>query len=174
MKRYIYAFDTIDAACSAVVQLRERGVDDRYISLIARQNVQNDRLLDACVDLVPKFGWGAVIGGSVGLWGGIIAMWVLSLGLALGGLMVLWFSVGGAILGAWTSNPIEPSVFDEGPRTLMDEVDAGRTLLVVDSDNDDQALLRSMLGNETADRLIWQSVRHTIASFPSDLRAYQK
>jgi hypothetical protein len=167
MKRYIYAFDTIAAACSPVAQLRERGIDDRYISLIARQDVQaestHDRLADVAVDLIPKFGWGAVVGATAGLWVGIAAMLVLPLDPAIDSSMLVTFIACGAILGAWISTPIGPKVLEEGPRALQDEVEAGRTLLVVDSDSASEALVASAM-DDTADRLIWRIAKRTTSA----------
>ena len=165
MKRYIYAFDTIDAACSAVAQLRENGVDDRYISLIARRNIETqstqDRLVDVAVDLIPNFGWGAVVGATAGLWVGIVAMLVLPLDAVIGSSMLVTFLTCGAILGAWISTPIGPRVLEDGPRALEEEVEAGRTLLVVDSETAGEAALVASAMDDTADRLIWQIAKHT-------------
>jgi len=167
MKRYIYAFDTIDAACSAAAQLCERGFDDRHISLIARgvshQEKTDDRLLDASADLIPIFGWGAVVGGTAGLCASIIAMLVLPLDVVIGTSMLITFVAGGAILGAWVSTPIGPRVPEDGPRALQDEVEAGRTLLVVDSETATEALVAGTM-DETTDHLIWQSVKHTTSA----------
>jgi len=167
MKRYIYAFDTIDAACRAAAQLCERGFDDRYISLIARGNSRlertPDRLLDASADLIPIFGWGAAVGAVAGLVASIVAMLVLPLDVVIGSSMLITFIVTGAILGAWVSTPIGPRVPEDGPRALQDEVEAGRTLLVVDSDSASEALVASAM-DETNDHLIWQSVKHTASA----------
>ena len=157
MKRHIYAFDTIDAACSAVVQLRECGVDDKYISLIARRDIQTGKSHDRLLE-------GAALGGGAGLSVAIVAMAVLPLGPVIGSSMLLTFLTGGAILGAWMSTPIGPIVPAQGPRTLEDEVDAGRTLLVVDSDSANEALVTSAMADDSGDHLIWRSVKHTVAA----------
>jgi len=164
MKRYICAFDTVDAACSAAAQLRERGVDDRYISLIGSRVIHTehtrDSLIDASADLIPASGWGAAVGGTAGLCAGIVAMLVLPLDAVIGTSMLVTFLTCGAILGAWMSTPIGPRVPWEGPRALEEEVQAGRTLLVVDSDSAIEAEVASAM-NETAYHLIWQGVKHT-------------
>jgi hypothetical protein len=167
MKRYIYAFDTIDAACSAAAQLRERGFDDRCISLIARGVSQpertHDRLVDASADLIPIFGRGAVVGGTAGLCASIVAMLVLPLDAVIAGSMAITFLASGALLGAWVSTPIGPRAPEGAPRALQDEVEAGRTLLVVDSDSASEVLVASAM-DAANDHLIWQSVKHTASA----------
>ena len=100
MKRYIYAFDSTDSARNAVTALRARGIDEQCISLIARADIQlekiPDRYLDASTDFMPALGRGAALGGAAGMFAGIVAMAIPPLGIAIGGPVLLGFFAGGA------------------------------------------------------------------------------
>ncbi|HZP67407.1 MAG TPA: hypothetical protein VFB32_13985 [Rudaea sp.] len=161
MKRYIYAFDTPEAAHSAVQTLRERGVSEKCISLAARSDIQlekiPDRYLDVKHDFMPALGRGAALGGVTGLFAGLVAMAIPPLGIVLGGAELLSFLAGGAVLGAWLSSMVGASVPDEVHRKFEDEIKAGRTLLVVDSDGRNDTLVAAAMAGNANHHLLWQS-----------------
>lgn len=168
MKRYIYAFDSVESARTAVTSLRARGIDEKCISLIARSDIQlekiPDRFLDASTDFVPALGRGVAIGGVTGLFAGIIAMAIPPLGIAVGGSVLLSFFAGGAMLGAWTSALVGSSVPDEIRRKFEDEIKAGCTLLVIDSSAGNDALITTLMAAGADPHLIWQSDINTPAA----------
>lgn len=159
MKRYVYAFDSTQAARAAIVLLRTRGISDDRLSLIARSDIQLDevpeRYLDASTDFAPALGRGAAVGGITGLFAGIVAMAIPALGIAIGGPALLAFLAGGAAVGAWSSAMIGSAVPDEVRRTFDDEIKAGRSLLVVDSDGGNDASITTALAAENR-HLLWQ------------------
>lgn len=161
MNRYIYAFDTTQAARDSVNVLRARGISDKAISLIARSDIELDeipsRFLDASTDFVPALTRGAAIGGVTGLCAGLIAIAIPPLGITLAGPALLGFLAGGAVVGAWSSALVGASVPDEIRRKFEDEIEAGRTLLVVDVRTDNEAVIASTLADGTDRHLIWQS-----------------
>jgi len=161
MKRYIYAFDSIEPARAAVTRLRQSGVDDKCISLIAKSDIQMeqipDRYLDASTDFVPAVERGVAIGGITGLVAGLIAMVIPPFGIALGGGALLAFTAGGALLGAWSSSLAGASVPDNIRRQFEDEIENGRILLVVDSSPANDAAVMNILGTGTDRHLLWQS-----------------
>jgi hypothetical protein len=160
VKRYIYAFDSTDSARSAVTELRACGIDEKCISLIARADIQlekiPDRFLDASTDFMPALGRGAAFGGLAGMFAGIIAMAIPPLGIAIGGSVLLGFFAGGALLGAWTSALVGASVPNEIRRKFEDEIKAGRTLLVIDSDGGNDTLITTIMAVGTDRHLMWQ------------------
>jgi hypothetical protein len=159
VKRYVYAFDSPAAARSAIALLRTRGISDKQISVIARSDIQLDevpnRYLDASTDFAPALGRGAAIGGITGLFAGIVAMAIPPLGIAIGGPALFGFLAGGAAVGAWSSAMVGSSVPDEVRRTFDDEIKAGRSLLVVDSDNNNDASIMTTLSPENP-HVLWQ------------------
>jgi hypothetical protein len=161
MKRYIYAFDSSDAARAAVRQLLVRGLDEERISLIARHDIQlekiPDRYLDARTDFVPALARGAAVGGTTGVFAGLVAMAIPPLGIAMGGTALLAFLAGGALLGAWSSALVGSSVPDPVRRTFEDEIAAGRTLLVIDAARADADYIAGLMEGVSDHHLLWQS-----------------
>jgi hypothetical protein len=117
VKRYIYAFDSAEAARSAVALLRRQGLDDKCLSLAARKDIELEeipaRLLDASMDFAPALGRGAALGGITGLFAGIVAMAIPPLGIAVGGPALIGFFTGGALVGTWASALVGSSIPDE-------------------------------------------------------------
>jgi|SRR5450432_857117 len=168
MKRYIYAFDTVESARAAVTVLRQNEIGEKCISFIARSDIQlekiPDRFLDASTDFMPALGRGVAIGGVTGLFAGIVAMAIPPLGIAMAGSVLLAFFGGGAVLGAWTSALIGSSVPDPVRRKFEDEIKAGRTLLVIDSSGDNEAIITTLMTAGADRHLVWQSDIHTSAA----------
>jgi len=161
MKRYIYAFDSIEPAHAAVTRLRQTGVEEKCISLIANSDIQiekiPDKYLDASTDFIPAVERGVAIGGATGLVAGIISMVVPPFGIALGGGALLAFAAGGALIGAWSSSLAGAGVPDNVRRQFEDEIKNGRILLVVDSSPSNDAAVMNILGTGTDRHLLWQS-----------------
>ena len=160
MKRRIFAFDSVDSARAAVESLRSLGVSNDALSLIARSDIEIERvpqeLLDASSDLVPALGRGAALGGATGLVAGIVAMVVPAIGVAIGGPMLLAFLAGGAVVGAWSGALVGATVPNEVRRKFEDEIAAGKVLLVVDSVREDSVHVRAVLATLADSHLIWQ------------------
>jgi hypothetical protein len=161
MKRYIYAFDSIEPARAAVTRLRQAGVDEKCISLIAKSDIQMekipDRYLDASTDFIPAVERGIAIGGASGLVAGLIGMVIPPFGIALGGGALLAFAAGGALIGAWSSALAGAGVPDNIRRQFEQEINNGHILLVVDSSPANDAAVMSILGTGTDRHLLWQS-----------------
>lgn len=168
MKRYIYAFDSLEPARAAVTRLREAGVDQRCISLIAKSDVQihdiPDDMLDVSKDFIPAIERGAAFGGASGLLAGLIAMAIPALGIAVGGGALLAFTAGGALVGAWTSSLAGAGVPDSVRRRFEDEIERGRVLLVLDTAAATDAGTIALLGSGTDRHLIWESAVNSQAA----------
>jgi hypothetical protein len=160
MKRYIYAFDTPEAARDAIAQLRQRGIAEARISLIARSDIELEKVpaeyLDARTDFTPALGRGAAYGGITGLFAGLVAVAIPPLGIALSGPVLLAFLAGGATLGAWSSAMMGSTVPDEVRRKFDDEIEAGRSLVVVDDDGSNGIVVTDTLAG-LREHLLWQS-----------------
>jgi len=161
MKRYVYAFDTVEAARNAVARLRLSGVDEKCITLAAKSDIQMekipDRLLDVSQDFVPAVERGLAIGGASGLVAGIVAMVLPPFGMAIGGAALLGFTAAGALVGAWTSAMAGAGVPDHVRRQFEDEIQKGRILLVVDASPANDAVIADTLSTGADRHLLWQS-----------------
>ena len=161
MRRYIYAFDTPVAARGAVDVLRGHGIRDEAISLVARSNIELEeipsRYLDASTDFIPALRRGAAVGGVIGLCAGLVALAIPPLGITLAGPALIAFFAGGAVLGAWSSALVGSSVPDEVRRKFEDEIKAGRTLLVVDSNHGNDIVIQETMAEGEDRHLLWQS-----------------
>lgn len=160
MKRYIYAFDTADAARAAIATLHAQGIKDEAISLIARRRIERrkipSRYLDVSQDFVPAMLRGAGIGAVIGFFLGLVFIVIPVPGVTMDWLGLLGVAAAGAALGAWSSSLVGSSVPDEVRRKFADEIAAGRTLLVVDS-NDDNITLGETIAAGADRHLLWQS-----------------
>jgi len=161
MKRYIYAFDSIEPARVVITKLKQAGIAEAQLSLVASSQTQieqvPDRYLDVSKDFVPAAARGAAIGGATGVIAGLIAMAIPPLGIAVGGAALIGFFAGGAAVGAWASALVGASVPDEVRRKFEDEIKAGRILLVVDSNGSNDAEILAVLGSGSDRHLVWQS-----------------
>ena len=161
MKRYIFAFDTSRAACGAVDMLRGHGISDEAISLVARSSIERAQIptrnLDVSTDFVPALRRGAAVGGAIGLGAGLIALAITALGTALLLPTLIGFCAGGAVLGALGAALVGASVPDAVRRKFEDEINAGRTLLVVDSNRHNDMLIMETMANGEDSHLLWQS-----------------
>lgn len=160
MKRYVYAFDTTEAARGAIEMLRARGVAEKDLSLVARSDIEMekvpDRYLDARTDFAPALGRGAAFGGITGLFAGLLAVAIPPLGIALSGPVLIGFLAGGAAVGAWSSAMVGGSVPDDVRRTFEDEIKAGRSLVVIDCDAANETVVGSAMAG-IHPHLLWQS-----------------
>lgn len=161
MKRYIYAFDTTEAARKAVADFRTRGIKEEAISLIARSDIEMEKIppkfLDASTDFGHALARGTALGGATGLVAGMIALAIPPLGITMAGPALLAFLGGGALVGAWSSSMFGAGLADEVRRKFDDEIEAGRTLLVIDSDGDNDAIIATTLAGGDDRHLVWQS-----------------
>jgi len=161
VKRYIYAFDSPGAARGAVQTLRGHGIRDEAISLVARSSIELEeipsRYLDASTDFIPALRRGAAVGGVIGLCAGLVALAIPALGITLAGPALIAFFAGGAVLGAWSFALVGSSVPDAVRRTFEDEIEAGRTLLVVDSNRGNDDVIKQTMAEGEDRHLLWQS-----------------
>jgi len=159
MKRHVYAFDTPEAAKHALSSLSRLGIPDKDLSLAARSDVQLDAIpddfVDPSMDFWPAIGRGIALGGTTGLFAGLVVTAIPPLGVALGGVTLLGFLAGGALVGAWSSAIVGSSIPDTVRRKFDDEIAAGRILLVVNVDDAGEASVVSMMASPDR-HLLWQ------------------
>lgn len=141
MRRIYFLLPDVSAAETLVRDLREHGVADDHMHLVARDDVPLGHLPEASAldesDLGPALKRGAALGGTSGLLAGLTAMALPTGGLALGGAAVLGITLAGTGFGAWTSAMIGASVTDEEIEASEAAIRAGQILMMVDVPSDD-------------------------------------
>lgn len=161
MKRYVYAFDTSTAAMSAVEYLGANGIDGQHVSLVARGDINKnelpDSLLNVAMDFAPSVKRGASYGAATGLAIGIIVAFIPAVGISISAIELICFVVGGALVGMWSSSMIGASVPNKLRRKFKNEIEAGHTLVVIDSDGGNDARIIGGMSNSADRHLVWQS-----------------
>jgi hypothetical protein len=134
--RHVFSTHDMDAAESAVMALRQAGLSDDSISLVARRDIENHQIPDDRQDAHDDFGRGGMkgmlAGGGSGLLVGLAAISVPPLGLTLAGAAAM--AIAGAAVGGWVgmlTGTAEPSPVR---RKFEAEIAAGHVLVVVDGD----------------------------------------
>lgn len=161
MKHYVYAFDTSDSAMAAVEYLGANGIPGQHVSLVARSDINKnelpDSLLNVSMDFTPSVKRGAVFGVATGLLIAVIVPMIPSTGLTVGVFELLGFMIGGALIGVWSASMIGASVPNKLRRKFRDEIEAGHTLVVIDSDGSNDARIIGGMSNLATRHLVWQS-----------------
>jgi len=134
--RHVFSTRDLGAAEDAVDALRQAGVSNDDISLIARHDIENERIPDDQQDTSADFGRGGVkgllAGGGSGLLVGLVAVAIPPLGITLAGAAAM--AVAGAAVGGWMGMLTGTSEPGKVRREFEEEISAGHILVVVDGD----------------------------------------
>jgi hypothetical protein len=137
-RRRVFTTNSIDEAAQAMSHARQAGIANDDISLIAREDIERDKLPDerneGASDFVPAAVRGVGMGAGSGLLAGLICLVVPPLGVTLAGAAAM--TVAGATIGAWTSALAGAAVPDPVSRRFEDEIKAGHILVVIDGDEE--------------------------------------
>lgn len=145
--RHVFSTHDIGAAESAVEALRQAGLSDDCISLIARHDIENQQIPENQQDSNDDFSRGGIkgllAGGGSGLLVGLVAMAVPALGLTVAGAAIM--TVAGAAVGGWVgmlTGTAEPGAVR---RKFEDEIADGHVLVVVDGNEASLAIADATL-----------------------------
>jgi hypothetical protein len=134
--RCVFSTPDLQAASAAMAAARGAGVADQDISLVAREDIELEKIPDHRLndhnDQSPAALRGVAFGGGSGLLLGLIAVAVPPLGLTLAGAAAM--TLIGAAMGAWTGALVGLDVPDTISRKFEDEIAAGRILVVLDGE----------------------------------------
>ncbi len=136
--RRVYTVPDLDVARRAMCELRDAGIDDDDLSLVARADIELEAIPDgrkeAGTDFKPALLRGAGYGGATGLLAGLAAVAVPPLGITLAGAAMM--TVVGAAVGSWASALVGSTIEDPIRRKFEQEIADGRILLVIDAPRD--------------------------------------
>ena len=145
--RHVFSTNDVSQARSAVIALNEQGIAFDDISLVARSDIDLDRIPDglkeADSDFKPAALRGMGIGGATGLLAGLAAVVFTPVGITLAGAAAV--GAMGALVGGWSSALMGSALPDPVRQQFDDEISAGRILVLVDADEDTQARVGATL-----------------------------
>jgi hypothetical protein len=134
--RHVFVTPGVAAAHAAMGAARAHGIRDDDLSLIARHDIELERIPDerkqVAMDFVPAALRGTVGGGTAGLLLGLVALAVPAMGVTLAGAGAI--ALFGAMVGTWSSALVGASIPDEVRRKFEQEIADGAVLLVVDGE----------------------------------------
>lgn len=145
--RHVFSTPDLKAAAAAVSTLREKGVSDDDIWVMARDDLENAAVPDDLRDASGDFGRGGVKGvlqgGGTGVVCGLVAMLVPAISIPIAGAAAM--VVAGAAVGGWTGMLTGVSVPDVVRRKFHDEIKAGKVIVAVDGEEDQLARVDAVL-----------------------------
>jgi len=153
--RHVFSAEDLGTARAAIAAARRAGAADKDISLIARSDIEIDKIpqdrLDVAGDTVPAAWRGALGGGSAGFLAGLMALAIPPLGVTVAGIAAL--TAIGAAVGTWSSAMMGSAIPNSVRRKFEEEIEAGRILVVVDLDKQDLAGLDALVAATGAEPL---------------------
>jgi len=134
--RHVFITDSVTDAHRAMAAAQAHGLAAQDLSLIARHDIELERIPDdekqVAMDFIPAALRGTVGGGAAGLLAGLVALAIPSMGVTLAGAGAI--ALLGAMVGTWSSALVGASIPDAVRRTFEEEIAAGRILLVIDGE----------------------------------------
>ncbi|HSD17877.1 MAG TPA: hypothetical protein VLC71_11545 [Thermomonas sp.] len=157
--RHVFSTRDTAQARSAVLALREQGIGVDDISLVARSDIELERVPDvlkeADSDFIPAAMRGIGVGGATGLLAGLAAVAFTPIGITLAGAAAI--GAVGALVGGWSSALMGSALPDPVRQQFDDEISAGRILVLVDADEATQARVTAALAVLGVQRLEYEA-----------------
>ena len=155
MTRHVYLTHDLAHAREALSTLHMQGIGNEAISLVARSDIELERIPDsmkeADTDAVPAALRGMGVGGASGLLAGLVATVFTPLGVTLAGAAAI--GAIGALVGGWSSAMVGASLPDPVRQQFEDEIAAGRILVLVDVADGREPAVREAMAAADAPRL---------------------
>jgi len=150
--RHVYSTQDMAHARKAIAALHMRGIGNDAISLVARSDVEMDRIPDtlkeADTDSVPAAVRGMELGGATGLLAGLAAVAFAPFGVTLAGAVAI--GAMGALVGGWSSALMGAALPDPVRQQFDDEIQAGRVLVLADIEDEQLPALRDAMAEAGA------------------------
>ena len=159
MDRMVYSTRDVAHARDALAALRMAGVVNDQVSLVARSDIELERVPDslkeADTDAVPAAIRGMGLGGATGLLAGLAAMVFAPIGITVAGAAAV--GAMGALVGGWSSALMGSALADPVRQQFDDEIAAGRVLVLVDAEDEQKAAVADAMASVQASRLDYES-----------------
>jgi hypothetical protein len=140
MKRICFLCHNQSQAHAAIQTLRERGIPDRHLYVVAAEGVQTEGLPDAGPendDFIPAYKRGLALGGVGGLFAGLIVMTFPPAGIVLGGGALLLSTLAGASLGGLAAGLVGTGFSSTRLEQFKEALEAGSLIILADVEDDD-------------------------------------
>jgi len=136
--RSVYSTNDLDAARAAMEAALRAGIADRDISLMARDDIEHEKITDHLMtgrtDFYPAAVRGVACGGGAGAVLGLVAVAIPPLGVTLAGAGGI--ALAAAVMGAWTGALVGSEVPDVLHRRFKEEIASGHILVIIDGNKD--------------------------------------
>jgi hypothetical protein len=142
MKRLCFLSPDVAHARNAVAAMREAGIAESHIYVVARHDIQLSDLPDAgpeSNDFLPAYERGLALGGAGGLIAGLLVMAFPPAGLALGGGALIFATLYSAGFGGLLSGLTGLSVPSSRLAGFEDAIGKGAVVILADVANKDIA-----------------------------------
>ncbi len=135
MKRLCFLSPDHEHALAVVRDLKNDGIDDKHIYVVARSSEALEALPDGGPeddDFLPAYERGLAFGGVTGLFLGLVAMAFPPAGIVIGGGGMLLIGTMGASLGGFLTGIAGAAFPNSRLKAFEKEIDAGKLLIMVD------------------------------------------
>ena len=157
--RYVFSTRNVAHTREAIAALHMVGVSNEAISLVARSDIELERIPDsmkeADTDAVPAAVRGMGVGGATGLLAGLAAIALAPVGITIAGALAI--GAVGALVGGWSSALMGSALPDAVRQQFDDEIARGRVLVVVDVAPESMGVISEAMNNVGAELLNYES-----------------
>lgn len=139
MRRLCFISPDVEHTRQVVGDLRENGIPERHIYVVAKDDIDLEDLPDAgpeSNDFLYAYERGVAIGGAGGLLAGLFALTIPASGLVIGGGTVLLFGLYGAGLGGLLTGLAGASYPSSRLEHFEQQIDEGKLLVMADVPKD--------------------------------------
>lgn len=139
MKRICFLCHDQSQAHAAIQTLREQGVPDRHLYVVAAEGVQIEDLPDAGPegdDFIPAYKRGLALGGVGGLLAGLVVMTFPPAGIVLGGGALILSTLAGASVGGLATGLVGTGFSSTRLEQFQAAIEAGSLLILADVEDD--------------------------------------
>ena len=140
MKRICFLSPDETHARAAIEALRNLGVPDRYLYVVAGENTKIEGLPDAGPegdDFLPAYARGLALGGVGGLLAGLVVMAFPPAGFVVGGGALTLATLAGASVGGLATGLVGTGFSSTRLKQFQDAIAAGALLILADVAEDD-------------------------------------
>jgi hypothetical protein len=140
MKRLCFLSPDVDHARQVVGDLKNMGVTEKHIYVLAKYGVDIGNLPDAgptSGDFLPAYERGLTLGGTAGVIAGLTALAFPPAGIVVGGGLVLLVGLWGAGIGGILSGIAGAAFSNSRLESFESAIEAGQVLVMVDVPNNE-------------------------------------